>query len=45
MILPERVFGRPGAHWMKSSEAIGLELAHLVQVLRFDSVIGPSPER
>jgi ferredoxin--NADP+ reductase len=23
MILPERVFGRPGAHWMKSGEAIG----------------------
>ena len=23
MILPERVFGRPGAHWMKSGVAIG----------------------
>ncbi len=23
MILPERVFGRPGAHWMRSGEAIG----------------------
>jgi hypothetical protein len=23
MILPERVFGRPGAHWMMSGEAIG----------------------
>ena len=23
MILPERVFGRPGANWMRSGEAIG----------------------
>ena len=23
MILPERVLGRPGAHWMRSGEAIG----------------------
>ncbi|MNO00387.1 hypothetical protein D3C81_2202660 [compost metagenome] len=23
MILPERVFGRPGAHWITSGEAIG----------------------
>ena len=23
MILPERVFGRPGAHWIRSGEAIG----------------------
>ena len=27
MILPERVFGRPGAHWMKSGVAIGPDLA------------------
>ena len=23
MILPERVFGRPGANWIRSGEAIG----------------------
>jgi hypothetical protein len=23
MILPERVFGRPGAHWIRSGLAIG----------------------
>ncbi|SMX50928.1 hypothetical protein MAA8898_05135 [Maliponia aquimaris] len=23
MILPERVLGRPGAHWIRSGEAIG----------------------
>ena len=23
MILPDRVFGRPGAHWIRSGEAIG----------------------
>ena len=23
MILPERVFGRPGAHWIRSGDAIG----------------------
>jgi hypothetical protein len=23
MILPDRVLGRPGAHWMRSGDAIG----------------------
>ncbi len=23
MILPERVFGRPGAHWIRSGDAMG----------------------
>ena len=26
MILPERVFGRPGANWIRSGEAIGADL-------------------
>ena len=26
MILPDRVFGRPGAHWMRSGVAIGADL-------------------
>ncbi len=40
MILPERVFGRPGAHWIRSGWAIGpISLrTHCTSSLRSSSV-------
>ena len=42
MILPDRVFGRPGAHWMTSGEAIGpISLrTHATSSLRRSSDVG-----
>ena len=39
MILPERVFGRPGANWIRSGEAIGpiSFLTHATSSLRSPS--------
>ena len=44
MILPERVFGRPGAHWIASGEAIG-PISFRTQATSsfFSASVGSSP--